>query len=362
MLGIPTGEPAGDALFALPGAGLPDGTVPLTEPAPWDGPRRPERLLYPNGTPLAVRNQGEDVDQTWHGTAAGAAPAAGDHAPGRLQVVRWGSGETAAVHPALISPDGIEPYAGLSDRQRERWERFDYFEYWHGSVAYLPAHLLNRGDMVQFEQGRRSRVTYTREVLDVNSIPGSRRLRVTFSNAGGPIVAGHNRDTMLAVVIPAQHPTLSAEPVASTPEGPPPEAAPPRAVQILALARDLGARRTAATRPIDYAEMRRLHPQQKAALTRAKRSGDLGKVVLAVAQAVQQWEQVGAWPDDWASWQCALDDALPFGQSIEIGDLVSAAELAADSGRQDRLASTPAQPGVRPPGAAAPGIDFEAGQ
>jgi len=196
----------------------------------------------------------------------------------------------------------------------------------------------------------------------VDPIPGSRRLRVIFSNAGEPIVAGHNQDTMLAVVIPAQHPVLPAAPAANAQEGSPPEAAPITAAQILARARALGARRAAAARPIDYAEMRRLHPRQKAALTRARHSGDVGKVVLAVTEAVQQWEQIGAWPDDWASWQCALDDALPFGQSVDIADLLSAAQLAADGRRQRLLASTPAQPGARQRGPAAPDLDFEAGQ
>ena len=37
----PVGDPTGEALFVMPGAGLPEGTVPLAELTPWDGPRRP---------------------------------------------------------------------------------------------------------------------------------------------------------------------------------------------------------------------------------------------------------------------------------------------------------------------------------
>jgi len=91
----PVGDPTGEALFVMPGAGLPEGTVPLAELTPWDGPRRPERLLYPDGTPLTIRNQGEDADRTWRGTAAGAAPATEDHAPGRLQVCAGPQGDAA---------------------------------------------------------------------------------------------------------------------------------------------------------------------------------------------------------------------------------------------------------------------------
>jgi hypothetical protein len=61
--------------------------------------------------------------------------------------------------------------------------------------------------------------------------------------------------------------------------------------------------RDAAYKPIDYAAMNRAYPRQKAALTRAVNSGD------------------GAWPDGWARWQNALDDALPWNDRVELGDL-----------------------------------------
>lgn len=60
---------------------------------------------------------------------------------------------------------------------------------------------------------------------------------------------------------------------------------------------------------IDYDLMRREHPKLKAALTRAKNSGDPMKVAKAVDRAVQVWDQVGCWPDDWNTWRIALEDA-----------------------------------------------------
>jgi hypothetical protein len=140
----PIGEPAGEALFIVPGAGLPEGTVPLAEPTPWDGPRRPERLLYPDGTPLTIRNQGEDADRTWPGTAAGAAPATGDHTPGRLQVVRWASGRCSLIHPALVSHQGADPYGcpiatmvlELAPRDEEFSANFDsVFARWRAALV-----------------------------------------------------------------------------------------------------------------------------------------------------------------------------------------------------------------------------------
>ena len=59
---------------------------------------------------------------------------------------------------------------------------------------------------------------------------------------------------------------------------------------------------------IDYARMQELHPKQKSALTRAMKKG-YPAVVSACIVAVQEWDSIGAWPDDWSRWQRALDDA-----------------------------------------------------
>jgi hypothetical protein len=60
---------------------------------------------------------------------------------------------------------------------------------------------------------------------------------------------------------------------------------------------------------IDYARMQREFPKQKAALTRAKSSGDPQKVLAACRSAVKVWDEIGAWPDAWHTWNIALHDA-----------------------------------------------------
>lgn len=72
---------------------------------------------------------------------------------------------------------------------------------------------------------------------------------------------------------------------------------------------------------IDYDRMNRVGPKQKAALTRAIKTGDPEKVAAVCQAAVQEWNEIGAWPDDWARWQCALNDLLPLHRQIDLSDL-----------------------------------------
>lgn len=60
---------------------------------------------------------------------------------------------------------------------------------------------------------------------------------------------------------------------------------------------------------IDYALARKEFPRLKAALTRAKNSGDPVKVLVAVEKAYDRFDVWGAWPDDWAIWRVAALDA-----------------------------------------------------
>ena len=53
---------------------------------------------------------------------------------------------------------------------------------------------------------------------------------------------------------------------------------------------------------IDYARMNRVHPRQKAALTRAVKSRSAASVVLAVRAAVVEWGAIGA------GWGTTIDD------------------------------------------------------
>lgn len=80
--------------------------------------------------------------------------------------------------------------------------------------------------------------------------------------------------------------------------------------------------RFAAAKPVDYKRLNEMVRRQRAALTRAVNSGDRDRVVLACRDAVNEWNQPGSmWPDDWAQWQCALDNVLPFHKQVSLADL-----------------------------------------
>lgn len=71
----------------------------------------------------------------------------------------------------------------------------------------------------------------------------------------------------------------------------------------------------------DYDALNKMVRRQRAALTRAKNSGDPDKVVVVVAGAVREWNRPGMiWPDDWPTWRCALWDATG-DYSLELEDL-----------------------------------------
>lgn len=72
---------------------------------------------------------------------------------------------------------------------------------------------------------------------------------------------------------------------------------------------------------IDYDRMKRTMPKHKSALTRAKKSGDAGKVVRACEAAVKEWDAIGAWPDQWHTWQVALSDVAPQVGYLTLQDL-----------------------------------------
>lgn len=94
------------------------------------------------------------------------------------------------------------------------------------------------------------------------------------------------------------------------------------AAEVVAGTREHAARRDEQTRRVDYDALNRMVRRQRAALTRAIKTGDPGPVVLAARDAVREWNQPGAmWPDDWSRWQRAVDDALGFGHSVDIADL-----------------------------------------
>ena len=72
----------------------------------------------------------------------------------------------------------------------------------------------------------------------------------------------------------------------------------------------------------DYAAAKKMLTRQKSQLTRAVNTGDPEKVAEACRDAIREWNQPGMfWPDDWARWQRALDDALPWHQQVDISSL-----------------------------------------
>jgi hypothetical protein len=103
------------------------------------------------------------------------------------------------------------------------------------------------------------------------------------------------------------------------------------------------ARQAAAPAPrrIDYDRMNKVLPRQRAELTRAKNALAQASAGLAnwerndspvVARAQEKlaaiikrhvtiWNEIGAWPDQWSTWQVALDDALGWPHHIDIADL-----------------------------------------
>jgi hypothetical protein len=68
---------------------------------------------------------------------------------------------------------------------------------------------------------------------------------------------------------------------------------------------------------IDYERMQRVSRGQKAALTRAINSKDPWRVAKACRAAVTEWNEIGAWPDNWHRWNIAFRDAYGRGSGLE---------------------------------------------
>ena len=91
----------------------------------------------------------------------------------------------------------------------------------------------------------------------------------------------------------------------------------------MSLIDDAYARQAARPEPrrTNYDRMKRVFPSQKAALTRAIKTRDPEQIARVTKAAIAEWNEIGAWPDDWSRWQRALDDALPWNRRIDIGEL-----------------------------------------
>lgn len=127
---------------------FPEGVWPLPVAATSGGPLRPRRLLHPDGTRLDCRPEGRTGPHR-AGVAAGVVPSADGPDGPWLQVIRLdGNGEVTAVHPALVSPAGADPYLHMDRRQRRRFGEFDVAEASGLEAAWLPATLVDVGDFV----------------------------------------------------------------------------------------------------------------------------------------------------------------------------------------------------------------------
>ncbi len=92
------------------------------------------------------------------------------------------------------------------------------------------------------------------------------------------------------------------------------------AERLIARAHARADRRARATTRVDYDALNRMVRRQRAALTRAVKSGEPEQVVLACRDAVAEWNR-SMWPDDWSRWQRALDDLLAPHQQVSLADL-----------------------------------------
>ena len=203
-------QPGGAAARAVPGMTVspPEGTRPLGLHRAWGGNPRPERLLYADGTPLSVRRQGEDGGQVLSATAVGVVDAQADIDDGPdLQVVRFDDGQYGVVHPALVGLAGIDPYGGLSERDRARWQAFDYGESLAGATAGLLPHLVDAGDKFYVQSGQRSQTVSLREVQSAGRGTGPDAGYYEFKIDNGTTLSYPPGDRV-AVRIPDNHPTL----------------------------------------------------------------------------------------------------------------------------------------------------------
>ena len=196
-LPVPAGDPRASQLQ------FPHGISPLPVAATWGGPLRPTRLLYPDGTAVDFRPMGDS--ESVPAVAVGVVPADGDLAPGWLQVIQRESGDLVAVHPALVSPRGVNPLgAWLQYRPVRRFSEFDGAEAAGRDSALVQAMLVEQGDSIRTGTGE------LREVTAVRALPqpdGDVRVTIATTGPGGHAngLEYEGRHTV-EVLIPAHHP------------------------------------------------------------------------------------------------------------------------------------------------------------
>ena len=163
---------------------------------------RPHRLVYPDGTALTCRPDGR-FGPAWTGTAAGIIPAPGD-AGGWLQAFLRSDGSLHIVHPAVIAPTGVNPYALMSYRDQQRFSQFDQAEAAGHDAAWIYAELVDVGDLVcvQAQPGGDPEI---RAVTGVET--AGIRIEVTTAGPGGDTRTDpYLRRDQVEVRLPVRHP------------------------------------------------------------------------------------------------------------------------------------------------------------
>jgi hypothetical protein len=199
---------------------FPGGISPLPAPATAGGPIRPARLLYPDGQPLDCRPLGR-TGPVWPGTAAGVVAAEGDLAPGWLQVVSRADGTLVSLHPALVSPRDVNPYAWLPYREQHRSSEFDTAEASGQTAVWLQAMFLNDGDQIRTETG---------DIRQIQLVTWDSESALRITTAGPSDTSSQlaDRRDWIEVMIPARHPaeaTPAGARLFALPAGPHPPAA-----------------------------------------------------------------------------------------------------------------------------------------
>ncbi len=192
----------------------PGGIFPLPVAATCGGLPRPHRLLHPDGIRLVCRPQGRS-GRRWAGVADGVVPGSGSPA-GWLQVVRRDRTADPAglvtLHPALISPAGVDPFARMNRRQRLRFSEFDVAEAAGLPAARLHADLIDAGDFIVIPGGRDDIVQVSQAALICGAAGVSVRLLADRLGQEPDVPACGEADLLFQaadlvdVLIPARHP------------------------------------------------------------------------------------------------------------------------------------------------------------
>lgn len=72
---------------------------------------------------------------------------------------------------------------------------------------------------------------------------------------------------------------------------------------------------------INYQLANETFPRQTRELNRAMNTKDPDKVREVCRRHVDEWNIIGAWPDNWTRWERALNDLLPWHAAERLDDL-----------------------------------------